>query len=106
MIDGLFFHDLNQAENLCYQRDMKQRPRIRITPPHPPRPPNRFSRLKLPGSKWTDLQPSNQEKHFVVHDWTEAQSEELEIEAVQSHRFYKIHWKALKNADKWQMGWH
>ncbi|MGE3728418.1 MAG: TIGR02450 family Trp-rich protein [Candidatus Sericytochromatia bacterium] len=83
---------------------MRQRPRIRIS--RPTRPPNRFSRLKLPGSKWTDLQPHNQEKHFVVHDWAEAQSEELEIEAVQSHRFFKIHWKALKNAEKWQMGWH
>lgn len=85
---------------------MKPFSRSRMRPPRPPRPANRFSRLKLPGSKWTDLQPQNQEKHFVVHGWCEEDPEELEMEAVHSHRFFRIYWKALKNGDKWQMGWH
>jgi tryptophan-rich hypothetical protein len=67
---------------------------------------NRFSKQKLPGSKWTSLQPVNQEKHFVVHDWLEPGSEQIEMEAVQSHRFFYVNWRMLKNADNWRMGWH
>ncbi|PIQ27577.1 TIGR02450 family Trp-rich protein [bacterium (Candidatus Blackallbacteria) CG17_big_fil_post_rev_8_21_14_2_50_48_46] len=80
-----------------FSRILRQRPVL---------PDNRISRNKLPGSKWTACEPLNQEKHFVVHDWVAPGSDELEMEAIHSHRFFTIHWKALKNSQNWQMGWH
>jgi tryptophan-rich hypothetical protein len=60
----------------------------------------------LPGSKWTALQPVNQEKHFVIHDWVEPGSELLEVEAIQSRRVFCLNWKRFKNSSDWKMGWH
>jgi len=70
---------------------------------------NTFSKAKLPGSKWTALEPVQGEKHFVVLGWVqyalEQKSETLELEAILTRKVYEIDYRQLKNAEKWKMGW-
>lgn len=71
---------------------------------------NQIQRNKLIGSKWTARQPQHNEKHFIVLDWVESDNaprpEKIEIEAVYSRRVYTIYYQELKNAERWQIGWH
>ncbi|MBV8680328.1 MAG: TIGR02450 family Trp-rich protein [Aquitalea sp.] len=66
---------------------------------------------KLLLSKWTALQPSNKEKHFLVvrvlhPEDPQAPITEVELEAVYSRHSRIISWKTLTNAEDWQQGWH
>lgn len=71
---------------------------------------NRFTKAKLPGSKWTACHPEHGEKHFVVLDWVQHRLGEkttlIEIEAVMTHRIYEIDYRELKDQWRWKMGWH
>jgi tryptophan-rich hypothetical protein len=63
---------------------------------------------KLLHSKWTAVNPSNKEKHFLV---TEVEfSEEGEVihcllEAVLTNRSEPIDWTELKDENNWRQGW-
>lgn len=64
---------------------------------------------KLILSKWTARYPQNNEIHFIVNRWLkpeEGQKDYLELEAVLTKNLYHIHFKELKNFDKWKIGWH
>ncbi|MFT5032074.1 MAG: tryptophan-rich hypothetical protein [Bacteroidia bacterium] len=69
---------------------------------------NNINPRKLLGSKWTAVNPSNKEKHFLVSD-VEFDEEELviscSIEAVMSKRTIAIDWHELKNYNNWIHGW-
>jgi tryptophan-rich hypothetical protein len=69
---------------------------------------NRIDPKKLPGSKWTAVEPKNKEKHFVVSDVQYDERglvESCEIEAVLTHRVTAIDWEDLKSSNKWLYGW-
>ena len=63
---------------------------------------------KLLHSKWTAVQPTDKQKHFLV---TEVRCDEAGtpqtciLEAVHSHRETELDWRALKDGDQWQTGW-
>jgi tryptophan-rich hypothetical protein len=63
---------------------------------------------KLLLSKWTAVEPSNKEKHFLV---TRLIRDEQEIvvacllEAVINHYEYELDWHTLKDASTWLPGW-
>lgn len=63
---------------------------------------------KLLGSKWTAVNPSHKEKHFIVSE-IEFDEEGLvvlcSIEAVISKRSFPINWQDLKNNSYWVHGW-
>lgn len=63
---------------------------------------------KLLHSKWTAVNPSNKEKHFLV---TEVEfNEEGEVihcllEAVFTNRSVPIDWTGLRDENNWRQGW-
>lgn len=66
---------------------------------------------KLLLSKWTALQPSNKEKHFLVvrvllPEDPHTPITEVELEAVYSRHSRIIPWKTLTDTAHWQQGWH
>lgn len=63
---------------------------------------------KLLHSKWTAINPSNKEKHFLVTEV--AFNEEGEVihcllEAVLTNRSEPIDWTELKDENNWRQGW-
>lgn len=63
---------------------------------------------KLLHSKWTAINPSNKEKHFLVTEM--AFNEEGEVihcllEAVLTNRSEPIDWTELKDENNWRQGW-
>lgn len=71
---------------------------------------NTLSPKKLLLTKWTAVQPSRKEKHFLVAEVIapeppEGPLEWVELEAVLSKSRYRIAWRELKNADIWRQGW-
>ncbi|MGR8942312.1 MAG: TIGR02450 family Trp-rich protein [Gammaproteobacteria bacterium] len=68
----------------------------------------RINPAKLLLSKWTAVQPRNQEKHFLVTKVIRDEQENIVaciLEAVHSRRERELDWHALKDGDKWLMGW-
>lgn len=69
---------------------------------------NKINPKKLLNSKWTAVNPTKKEKHFLV---TELEFDEdgdvvhCLIEAVISSRSDPIEWKELKNKNNWLQGW-
>jgi tryptophan-rich hypothetical protein len=69
---------------------------------------NPISPKKLLNSKWTAVNPSRKEKHFLV---TEVEFNEdgavinCLVEAVMTRRSFPISWRDLKNSGKWISGW-
>lgn len=69
---------------------------------------NRINPRKLLGSKWTAVNPTNKEKHFLV---SEIEFDEegaviaCFIEAVMSHRQAPIEWQELQDTSRWLHGW-
>ena len=63
---------------------------------------------KLLNSKWTSVNPTNKEKHFLVtvveYDENGAITECL-IEAVMTRRTIAIEWRTLRDGDLWVNGW-
>ncbi|WGV98351.1 TIGR02450 family Trp-rich protein [Vibrio sp. YMD68] len=69
---------------------------------------NKISPKTLLNSKWTHLQVSNKEKHFMVTmvEFDENQSViKCVIEAVMNNNEYEIDWRELKSNNEWRMGW-
>ena len=64
---------------------------------------NRFSRAKLPGSKWTAVCPEQREKHFVVRNLFI--SEQVELQAVLTGRIHRVDIQELRDRGHWIPGW-
>ncbi|KZN46528.1 TIGR02450 family Trp-rich protein [Pseudoalteromonas luteoviolacea] len=63
---------------------------------------------KLLNSKWTSVNPTHKEKHFIVtcvEFDEEGRVIECIIEAVMTHREQDINWRELKDPKAWKMGW-
>ncbi len=69
---------------------------------------NKLHPKKLLNSKWTAVNPTNKEKHFLI---TEVEYDEdgevihCVVEAVMSKRLIEIHWHDLRDTQKWLQGW-
>ena len=69
---------------------------------------NKLSPKALLHSKWTKIDVTNKEKHFII---TKVNVDEYQhiiqciIEAVMSHNEYEINWRDLKNSQLWKIGW-
>ena len=70
---------------------------------------NPVNRVKLPGSKWTAVQPKNREKHFIVLDWVRdadgRPTDEIEVEAILTRVVRVLCWRELEDWDRWRIGW-
>ena len=69
---------------------------------------NQINPAKLPNSKWTAMNPTNREKHFLVSDIEYDEDGSVmscKLEAILSKKRYSIDWTELKNQDKWIQGW-
>lgn len=69
---------------------------------------NSINPRKLLNSKWTAINPTNKEKHFLVIEVEFNEEGEVTgclIEAVISNRCMPIQWHDLENADEWLHGW-
>lgn len=59
-------------------------------------------------SKWTKVDVTNKEKHFIITLVKFDEDQKIiacVIEAVMSKNEYNIDWRELKSTDKWRMGW-
>lgn len=69
---------------------------------------NRITPKVLLNSKWTKIDVTNKEKHFIV---TNIKFDEQQnvikciIEAVISNNEYDIDWHVLKDTQQWRLGW-
>ena len=64
---------------------------------------------KLLNSKWTSLTPDFKERHFmVVNAELNAKGKPVfcQIEAILTHKLFKIDWQQLKDGSQWRFGWH
>ena len=69
---------------------------------------NKINPKVLLHSKWTKVEITNKEKHFIVTKVTfdEAQKViECVIESAMTKNEYGINWRDLKDTSKWRMGW-
>jgi tryptophan-rich hypothetical protein len=69
---------------------------------------NYINPKKLLNSKWTALNPTNKERHFLVTKVeTNAKGEVVMcmIQAVINKQSKTIDWQQLKNEMNWQPGW-
>jgi len=83
-------------------------------PPAPGRdrvnPLNPLSPKKLLLSKWTAVNPSDKEKHFVVVRVVEPEPpslrvDQVELQAVHSGRSFVLDWRYLRDGARWRRGW-
>ena len=69
---------------------------------------NKINPKKLLNSKWTSVNPTNKEKHFIVSD-IEFDEDGLvvscSLEAVMSKRSFPVDWHDLKDDKNWIQGW-
>ena len=69
---------------------------------------NQVHPKKLIVSKWTAVAPQNREMHFVVTligPEASGRVGEVDLEAVMTGNRTVIHWRELKNSDRWRIGW-
>ena len=69
---------------------------------------NKFNPKKLLNSKWTAVDPTSKEKHFMVTDVECDDSGGViacSIEAVISRRSMSIQWQDLQDTRVWIQGW-
>ena len=69
---------------------------------------NTINPKKLLNSKWTAVNPTNKEKHFLVTEMSfdeDGGVTDCLIEAVISGRAISIDWMSLRNKDTWLQGW-
>jgi len=69
---------------------------------------NQINPDKLLLSKWTAVQPTNKEKHFLVTRVIRNEQETVVaciLEAVIHHREYELDWLLLQDASRWLQGW-
>ncbi|MGI9294333.1 MAG: TIGR02450 family Trp-rich protein [Pseudomonadales bacterium] len=69
---------------------------------------NKINPKKLLNSKWTAIEPTKKEKHFIVSE-VEFDEEDVviscSIEAVISKRSIQINWHDLEDDNRWLHGW-
>lgn len=69
---------------------------------------NNISPKSLINSKWTKVDVTNKEKHFII---TVVKFDEEQkvvsclIEAVMTKNEYAIDWRELKDNNNWRIGW-
>lgn len=69
---------------------------------------NKISPKSLIHSKWTKVDVTNKEKHFII---TVVKFDEEQtvvrcmIEAVMTKNEYDIDWRELKDNNNWRIGW-
>ena len=64
---------------------------------------------KLLNSKWTAVQPENEEKHFIISKLSLNELGEVDtcvMEAIMTKRWESIDWRQLKNQARWIQGWN
>ena len=69
---------------------------------------NRLNPKKLLNSKWTAVNPTKKEKHFLITELKFNETGEVIhclLEAVISSKEKSIEWAELKNNDVWLQGW-
>ena len=69
---------------------------------------NQINPKKLLNSKWTKVEPTNKEKHFLISELKYDENELISdclIEAIISKNNESIDWNELKDSNKWQQGW-
>ena len=69
---------------------------------------NQINPKKLLNSKWTKVEQTNKEKHFLISELTYDENELISdcyIEAIISKNNESIDWNDLKDSNKWQQGW-
>jgi tryptophan-rich hypothetical protein len=69
---------------------------------------NKISPKSLLHSKWTKVDITNKEKHFIITivDFDEDQKvDKCCIEAIMTKNAYDIDWRELKNIEMWKIGW-
>ncbi len=81
-----------------------------LTPKQPEHKLNPVSPKKLLLSKWTAVQPTHKEKHFLVVGVVQPEIPgapviEIDLEAAMTGRITRMPWRELKDASKWLRGW-
>jgi tryptophan-rich hypothetical protein len=76
----------------------------------PLNPLNPIHPKKLLLTKWTAVQPMNQQKHFLVTkvilpEPPDEKIEFIELEAIYSKKIQVIPWRDLTNPEIWIQGW-
>ncbi|MBU2870392.1 TIGR02450 family Trp-rich protein [Colwellia sp. E2M01] len=69
---------------------------------------NKINPKALLNSKWSKVEVTNKEKHFIVTKVIfndEQQVTDCVIEAVMTKNEYSINWRDLKSTDLWVLGW-
>ena len=69
---------------------------------------NQINPKKLLNSKWTKVEPTNKEKHFLISELKYDENELISdclIEAIISKNNESIDWNELKDSNQWQQGW-
>ena len=71
----------------------------------------RLNPKKLLLSKWTAVNPQQQEKHFLVtqianNSTPMAERDLIILEAVMTKHAYRIDWHELLDEVTWRQGWH
>lgn len=69
---------------------------------------NKVSPKSLLQSKWTKVEVTNKEKHFLITSVKFDEHQKVTqciIEAVFSNNEYEIDWRSLKDAQQWRLGW-
>ncbi len=69
---------------------------------------NQINPKKLNNSKWTKINPSGSEKHFIINKVIFDEYENVKLcvlQAVINNKEYDIDWRTLKNDDEWIHGW-
>ena len=68
---------------------------------------NRVQKKRLLQSKWTAVNPSRSEKHFIVTrtERDEAGGLLVVLEAIHSNFEYRFPWQELKDNTRWSQGW-
>jgi tryptophan-rich hypothetical protein len=69
---------------------------------------NKINPKVLIHSKWTKVEITNKEKHFVVTKVTFDEDQKVIdciIEAAMTKKEYAINWRDLKDSSQWRLGW-
>lgn len=69
---------------------------------------NKINPKVLMHSKWTKVEVTNKEKHFIVTKVTFDEDQKVVdciIEAAMTKNEYTINWRDLKNSSHWLLGW-
>jgi tryptophan-rich hypothetical protein len=69
---------------------------------------NKISPKSLVNSKWTKVNVTNKEKHFIITEVEFDDDQKVDsclIEAVMTKNQYAIDWRELKDIENWKIGW-